>query len=117
MLFAPGDASGDCHLFTVKLKEIAEFQGVLFRYNEEITCTCIKNFEIIYVETTKGMRYAPDVLVVCSGADVELLRSQFHVDLPILPIKVISENICLFKLSLLFTGLLFERSIKRWNER
>lgn len=84
-LWLPRDETGDCHLFTTRLAEMAASQGVRFLYQQTVS----------HLETSAGrvsavvvgeQRLQADAYVVALGAySTNMLRG--IVDLPVYPVK------------------------------
>lgn len=85
-LFAPGDESGDCRLFTRNMAEWLKARGVTFRFGETITSFSLAGDRVAAVITDKG-RYAADIVVLSLGIYSPHLARQLGSDLPIYPVK------------------------------
>jgi D-amino-acid dehydrogenase len=85
-LYAPGDESGDAHLFTNALVERAEAMGVTFRFSTRVTRLVRRGSTIARVETDKGDMTADDY-VLCLGVRSPDLVRHLGIDLPIWPVR------------------------------
>ena len=91
-LFAPGDESGDAHLFTRALADVARDKGVDFRFNTRIRRLVRSGDSITRVETDKGDVTA-DAYVLCLGVNSPELVRPLGIDLPIYPVRGYSVTI------------------------
>jgi D-amino-acid dehydrogenase len=85
-LYAPGDESGDCRLFTRNLAAWLAGQDVKFRFGETVTGFDTEGGRISAVITDRG-RVTGDVHVLCLGVYSPHLARQIGSDLPIYPVK------------------------------
>jgi D-amino-acid dehydrogenase len=85
-LFAPGDESGDCRLFTRNMAKWLESQGVIFRFGEEVKTLAAAGDRLEAVVTDQA-RLACDAAVVCLGVYAPQLAEQLGTRLPIYPVK------------------------------
>ena len=85
-LYAPGDESGDAHLFTTALVKKAEEIGVTFRFSTVVTRIVRRAEMIAHVETDKGALMADDY-VLCMGVHSPDLVRPLGIDLPIWPVR------------------------------
>ena len=85
-LYAPGDESGDAHLFTTALARKAETMGVTFRFSTRVTRLVRRGARIARVETDKGDLTADDY-VLCLGVQSPDLVRPLGMDLPIWPVR------------------------------
>jgi D-amino-acid dehydrogenase len=85
-LFAPGDESGDCRLFTRRMADWLKGQGVTFRFGESVTGFDQRGGRIAAVVTDRG-RIEADIIVLCLGVYSPHLARQLGHDLPIYPVK------------------------------
>ncbi len=85
-LHLPRDETGDCHLFTTRLAEMAQQLGVTFRYNLPVENPIIKNGRIAGIaagaETLTGDHY-----VVALGSYSRGLLQQAGLNIPVYPVK------------------------------
>ena len=81
----PEDETGDCRLFTHELTQLAERQGVQFRFGEVIQSLQHASGRITGVQCASGLLQA-DAYVVALGSYSPLLLRGI-VDLPIYPMK------------------------------
>lgn len=82
----PGDETGDCHIFTQRLAEMAAGMGVAFRYGTTINALDIEGGQIRGVQTSAG-RITGDRYIMAMGSFSPILARQVGVDLPIYPVK------------------------------
>jgi D-amino-acid dehydrogenase len=85
-LFAPGDESGDAHLFTTALAEVARGKGVTFAFNTRIRRLVRDGDSITRVETDKG-DFTADAYVLCLGVNSPDIVKPLGIDLPIYPVR------------------------------
>ena len=84
-LWLPHDETGDCHLFTTRLAEMAAAKGVQFRYGQEITGLDIESGNINSV-VVNGERLQADAYVVALAAySTDILKGAL--DVPVYPVK------------------------------
>lgn len=85
-LHLPRDETGDCHLFTTRLADMAQALGVTFRYNLPIENLISKNGRIAGLsagtETITGDHY-----VVALGSYSRSLLQQAYLNIPVYPVK------------------------------
>lgn len=87
-LLLPGDETGDCHTFTHALAQMAEAQGVRFRFNTEIEALeydargAVSGVRLGNREVVQAKRY----VLACGSYSRELLRSS-GLSLPVYPVK------------------------------
>jgi len=91
-LFAPGDESGDAHLFTNALVEQAEAMGVTFRFNTRINRLVRRGETLLRVETDQG-DFTADDYVLCAGVHSPELVRHLGIDLPIWPVRGYSMTV------------------------
>jgi D-amino-acid dehydrogenase len=82
----PGDETGDAHIFTTRLAEMAEAAGVVFRYGVSIERLLSEGGRITGVVTKAGTLTADNYVVALGSYSPALLRA-VGVDLPIYPVK------------------------------
>lgn len=82
----PNDETGDAHLFTRRLAELAAAKGVVFRYGETVRALRRDGGRIVGVETDREVVTA-DVYVVAMGSYSTRLLRPVGVDLPVYPVK------------------------------
>ncbi|MFC3085232.1 D-amino acid dehydrogenase [Tabrizicola soli] len=82
----PGDETGDCFKFTQSLSEMAEAQGVTFRYGVGIDGLEAEGGRIVAARTSAG-RVAADAFVVALGSYSPMLVAPFGIKLPVYPVK------------------------------
>jgi D-amino-acid dehydrogenase len=82
----PGDETGDCQLFTVRLAEMAQALGVTFRYNLPIASLVSENGNIAGVDAGNE-RIVGDHYVVALGSYSRSLLQQAGLNIPLYPVK------------------------------
>ena len=82
----PGDETGDAHLFTRRLAEIAEGLGVRFRYGTRIDRIRTEGGRVTGVETDAGLLTA-DRYVVALGSYAPAMLRPLGIRLPVYPVK------------------------------
>lgn len=82
----PGDETGDCHLFTTRLAEYLEAQGVTFHYNTEIRALQAENGRVSRA-ITGGDAIEGDHFVVALGSYSPALLRPHGIDAPVYPVK------------------------------
>lgn len=85
-IYYPDDESGDARLFTERLADLAEREGVRFRYGVEVERLDVRDGRWQAVET-RDERLEADACVVAAGNDAKRLARQAGVRLPIYPVK------------------------------
>lgn len=85
-LHFPEDESGDAHLFTQKMAELATAQGVDFRYGVTVRGLQTHGGRITGVDTTAG-RLAADRYILSLGSYSPLIARTAGLSLPIYPAK------------------------------
>lgn len=81
----PHDETGDCHLFTTRLTELAREQGVEFRYNTDVKRLIVTGGAATGV-VADDARLDADAVVVALGAWSTRLLAP-HLALPVYPLK------------------------------
>ncbi|KKB76854.1 amino acid dehydrogenase [Devosia limi DSM 17137] len=82
----PGDETGDCHIFTNRLAEMAAALGVVFRYGVTIKALQSEGGKVTGVETDTGV-VRGDAYVLAMGSFTPHLSRKLGIDLPIYPVK------------------------------
>jgi D-amino-acid dehydrogenase len=82
----PGDETGDCYKFSVRIAELAQAQGAKLRFNEAIHSLLTDGKRITGVVTDQG-RLQGDAYVVALGSHSPRLLSPLGVDIPVYPVK------------------------------
>jgi D-amino-acid dehydrogenase len=82
----PGDETGDAHLFTQRLAQLAEAAGVTFLYDIAIERLTTEAGRITGVVTSAGT-YTADSYVVAMGSYSPRLLQAAGIDLPVYPVK------------------------------
>ena len=91
-LYAPGDESGDAHLFTNALVEKSEEMGVAFHFGTRITRLVRRGDALLRVETDNG-DFTADDYVLCAGVHSPDLVRHLGIDLPIWPVRGYSMTV------------------------
>jgi D-amino-acid dehydrogenase len=82
----PGDETGDCHLFTHRLAEMAAALGVKFIWNTRIQQLQVGGGAITGVHTDAGLLQA-DKVVLALGSYSPLLLAPVGIRIPVYPVK------------------------------
>jgi D-amino-acid dehydrogenase len=82
----PGDETGDCHIFTNRLAEMAVELGVVFRYGVTVKAIQSEDGKVSGVETDAGV-VRGDAYVLAMGSYTPHLSRKLGIDLPIYPVK------------------------------
>jgi len=82
----PGDETGDCHLFTQRLAEMAAALGVKFRWNTRIQGLQVGGGAITGVHTDAGLLTAGKA-VLALGSYSPLLLAPVGIRIPVYPVK------------------------------
>ncbi len=82
----PGDETGDCHIFTIKLAAMAAELGVQFRHGVTINGLQVEGGKVTGAQTSAGV-IAGDAYVMAMGSFSPLLGRTIGIDLPIYPVK------------------------------
>ena len=85
-LHLPRDETGDCHLFTTRLAEMAQALGVTFRYNLPIENLLSRNGAIVGVAAGHEC-IAGDHYVIALGSYSRALLQQVGLNIPVYPVK------------------------------
>ncbi|NHN86678.1 FAD-dependent oxidoreductase [Acetobacter musti] len=85
-LYLPGDESGDAHMFTQRLAQMAEELGVTFRYETAIKALDASADSIYGVRTSAG-RLTADAYVMAMGSYSPALLRPLGIRLPVYPVK------------------------------
>ncbi len=85
-LRTPEDETGDCHMFTTRLAEIATGLGVNFRYGVDIQGIDVEGDRVVGVRTAQDKVNA-DAFVLALGSYSPRLARQVGIKLPIYPVK------------------------------
>ncbi|HLD14376.1 MAG TPA: D-amino acid dehydrogenase [Burkholderiales bacterium] len=88
----PEDESGDCHLFTLKLAQLAEKSGVRFQLQTRINRLETTGEHVTGVITDSG-KFSADAYVVACGSYSPLLLRPLGIRLPVYPLKGYSITI------------------------
>lgn len=82
----PNDETGDCHLFTQRLAEVARGLGVDFRFGTAVEAIAREGSEVAAIRTASGNVKA-DAYVCALGSYSPLLLAPLGVRLPVYPVK------------------------------
>ena len=82
----PGDETGDAHIFTQRLADMAEAAGVVFRYGVAIEKLVVESGRISGVQTKAGLLTADSYVVALGSYSPALLRAA-GIALPVYPVK------------------------------
>ena len=82
----PGDETGDCYKFSVRIAELAQTLGAKMRFNEAIHSLLTDGKRITGVVTDQG-RLQADAYLVALGSHSPRLLSPLGVDIPVYPVK------------------------------
>jgi D-amino-acid dehydrogenase len=86
----PNDETGDCHLFTTRLAEMARAAGVEFRYGVDVREILTGGGGVIGVRIGEGNRsevIAADRYVLAFGSYSRQMAAGLGLDLPVYPVK------------------------------
>lgn len=107
----PGDESGDCHLFTLKLAQLAEKSGVRFQLQTRINRLETTGEQVTGVITDSG-EFTADAYVVACGSYSPLLLHPLGIKLPVYPLKGYSITIPVTNPSAAPSGTLSDETYK-----
>jgi len=82
----PDDETGDCHMFTQRLEQLAAAQGVRFIYDTAIRSIDVTGDRVAQVSTSRGP-FSADAYVVALGSFSPLLLRPLGIDIPVYPVK------------------------------
>ena len=82
----PNDETGDCHIFTNRLAEMAAELGVVFRFNESVERIQTEADRVVSVKTDKAELTA-DVYVMAMGSYSTRMLKPLGLRLPVYPVK------------------------------
>lgn len=85
-LHLPDDETGDCYLFTTRLAERLQDQGVVFKFDTPIHGLMREGDAIAGIRTSHGT-LTTDRYVVALANDAPFLLRPFGIDIPIYPVK------------------------------
>jgi D-amino-acid dehydrogenase len=91
-LHLPGDETGDCHLFTTRLAELAQNLGVRFHYNTAVHGLVrqgrhVNGVQINSPDLLQATVLPADRVVVALGCASRQLLGALGLDLPVYPVK------------------------------
>ncbi|WP_135078052.1 D-amino acid dehydrogenase [Terasakiella sp. SH-1] len=93
-IYSQDDESGDAHRFTQQLAQIAQGNGVEFRYDHSAKNLLVEKAKVTGVATNQGDIRA-DAVVVCLGSFSRQLMAKHGIQLPIYPAKGYSITLSL----------------------
>ncbi|MFL6711178.1 MAG: D-amino acid dehydrogenase [Massilia sp.] len=82
----PGDETGDCYMFTVRLAEMARELGVTFKQGVTIERLVSTGDKVTGVLTSAG-EFTADSFVLALGSYSPLLARQLGIKIPVYPVK------------------------------
>ncbi|MDF0605824.1 D-amino acid dehydrogenase [Neisseriaceae bacterium TC5R-5] len=82
----PNDETGDCNLFTSRLAQMAQQQGVQFRFNVQVQALEYDGRQITGVRVGDEILHA-DHYVVALGSYSPFLLRQLNIAIPVYPVK------------------------------
>jgi len=82
----PDDETGDCHMFTQRLEQLAAAQGVNFLYDTTINSVDVSGGRVAQVSTNRGALTA-DAYVMALGSFSPLLLRPIGISIPVYPVK------------------------------
>jgi len=88
----PDDETGNCAFFARQLKEIAEGDGVVFRFGTAVVSIEIERGTVAGVRT-EGGRIAGDLCVLAAGVESATLLARLGIDVPLYPVKGYSATV------------------------
>jgi D-amino-acid dehydrogenase len=91
-IYTPGDESGDAHIFTQNLAELAAARGVRFFYDTRVLQLEASGDRLTSVVTDQGLLEA-DAYVLACGSWSPKLAAQIRLHLPIYPAKGYSATL------------------------
>jgi D-amino-acid dehydrogenase len=98
-IHAPGDESGDAHLFTLRLSERARAAGVRFRFNVNVRAieVCAGRVERVIIDDETGIDESlrADATVVALGSYSPMLLRPLGIAIPVYPVKGYSLTLAL----------------------
>lgn len=82
----PDDETGDCHMFTQRLEQLAAAQSVDFLYSTTIKSVDVSGGRVAQVSTDRGA-FTADIYVMALGSFSPLLLRPIGIDIPVYPVK------------------------------
>jgi D-amino-acid dehydrogenase len=92
-LHLPGDETGDCHLFTKRLADRLNAEGVEFRFDTSVDALGIAGGALEGVLLRSGMLLSADACVIALATGASPLLRSIGIDIPIYPVKGYSITI------------------------
>lgn len=86
----PGDGTGDCHRFTQALAERCREEGIVFRFDTEVTRLKTDEQRLYSIQVRnegRGSWLDADAFVVCAGCGSRDIVRSLGLNLPICPVK------------------------------
>lgn len=99
----PGDETGDCHLFTRRLADLAGSLGVRFRFGAEVAQLRVEGGRVSGVQVRQDGAaewLSADRYVLAFGSHSRTLAAQLGLDIPVYPVKGYSLTVPLRDASL-----------------
>src|SRR5699024_10155205 len=116
----PGDETGDCHLFTTRLAELARQQGVEFRHGQQIEALQAGGNQVTGVRIDGKLETA-DRYVLALGSWSPRLLAPLGIRLPVYPLKGYSLTIPISNPDMAPVSTVLDESYKvaitRFNDR
>ena len=116
----PGDETGDCHLFTTRLAELARQQGVEFRHGQQIEALQAGGNQVTGVRIDGKLETA-DRYVLALGSWSPRLLASLGIRLPVYPLKGYSLTIPISNPDMAPVSTVLDESYKvaitRFNDR
>ncbi|MBF7682172.1 D-amino acid dehydrogenase [Acinetobacter sp. B5B] len=91
-LHLPNDETGDCYLFTHALAQLAQQQGVEFKFNQNVQQLIVEGQEIKGV-LVDGVVHTADRYVLAFGSYSREFLKPLHLNIPVYPVKGYSLTI------------------------
>jgi D-amino-acid dehydrogenase len=82
----PGDETGDCYKFSVRIAELARAKGARLRFSETIASLLTDGKRITGAVTDRG-RLQADAYLLALGSHSPKLLSPLGIDIPVYPVK------------------------------
>lgn len=80
------DQAGDAYLFCVRMKELAERQGVQFRFRTKVHALSARSGQLVEI-ATEQQRFVADRCVIAAGSHSVALLRGVGIQLPVRPVK------------------------------
>jgi len=92
---APGDESGDAHMFTQDLARMCAARGVQFRYGSGVARIEVEGGRVSRVLLNSGNKVEADAYIMALGSYSPLLLRPIGISIPVYPLKGYSITIAL----------------------